>query len=496
MREWPATVTDAPTPVAAAHGAPSFDAADLTTATATVSGGRLLRAGSRPIRGAAVDSRRVRPGQLFVALPGERTDGHLFLADAVRAGATALVVSRDPAPGVVDDLAALAPGGDLTILRVDDGLRALQALGAAWRDRFRPIVVGVTGSLAKTSTKEHIAETLSERLTTLRSEGNENNEIGLPLTLLRLGPEHEAAVLEMGMYVPGEIALLARLARPHVGVVTAVRGTHLSRAGSIEAIERGKGELVEALPPDGAAILNADDERVARMRARTRARTITYGFAPHADVRAEAVTSLGTGGMRFTLVLGEDRREAATSALGRHSVHNALAAAATGLALGFDADTIVLGLARAVSTPHRSMLVRAGDWLVLDDSYNAAPDSMAAALALLGELPGRRIAVLGEMLELGDAAVEAHRSVGRLAAGVVDLLVVTGEGAVPIAEGALQAGLPVERLGSAADSDEALALLLERLRPGDVVLVKASRGVRLDRLVDGLVAAAGTGARA
>jgi UDP-N-acetylmuramoyl-tripeptide--D-alanyl-D-alanine ligase len=242
-------------------------------------------------------------------------------------------------------------------------------------------MIGVTGSLAKTSTKEAVAETLSEAWTTLRSEGNENNEIGVPLTLLRLGPEHDAAVLEMGMYVPGEIALLARLARPQVGVVTAIRGTHLSRAGTIDAIERGKGELVEALPADGTAVLNADDERVRRLRARTVARTLTYGFAPDADVRADEVVSLGAAGMRFTLVLGGERLSATTPALGRHSVHNALAAAAVGRAMGMSPATVVRGLARGARAPHRSTLVPAGDWLILDDSYNAAPDSMTAALA-------------------------------------------------------------------------------------------------------------------
>ncbi len=258
-------------------------------------GGRLLRTGGLRIAGAAVDSRRVEVGNAFFALPGEQTDGHRFLETAVAAGAAALVVSEDLAEARLD---ALGGPDAVSIIRVADGAAALRAVAAAHRARFDPLVVGVTGSLAKTSTKEQIAEVLGERFRVLRSSGNENNEIGLPLTLLRLGPEHEAAVLEMGLYTMGEIALLARLARPSIGVVTAVRGVHLSRAGSLEAIEAGKRELVEALPASGWAILNADDPRVSRMAGATRAQVLRYGFDPAADVRAEDVRSLGPRGMR------------------------------------------------------------------------------------------------------------------------------------------------------------------------------------------------------
>ena len=222
-------------------------------------GGRLLARSERPIRGAAVDSRLVEPGQVFVALPGERTDGHAYLSEAIARGAAAVIVARP-----IADPSAL---GDVTVVRVADPLAALGALGAGWRRRFDPLVVGVTGSIAKTSTKEAIAAVLGRRFRTLRNEGNQNNEIGLPLTLLRLGPEHEAAVLEMGMYVGGEIADLARIARPPIGVVTAVQAVHLSRIGTLAAIEQAKGELVEALPTDGVAVLNADDPIVRGMGA-------------------------------------------------------------------------------------------------------------------------------------------------------------------------------------------------------------------------------------
>ncbi|MER3418106.1 MAG: hypothetical protein C4343_03120, partial [Chloroflexota bacterium] len=271
---------------------------------AELTGGRLLACGRRPIRGAAVDSRRVTPDRCFVALPGERTDGHCFLGEALDRGAAALLVRSDW-PLAAETVDAAAARG-ATICAVADPLRGLQALAAAWRRRFEPLVVGVTGSIAKTSTKEAIAAVLGSRFRTLKNPGNLNNEIGLPLTVLDLGPEHEVAVLEMGMYVGGEIADLARIAQPQIGVVTAVQEVHLSRIGSLDAIEAAKAELVEALPSDaegGLAILNADDPRVARMARRTGAAIRTYGFDPGAAVTARAVRSLGFEGMAFELVV-------------------------------------------------------------------------------------------------------------------------------------------------------------------------------------------------
>jgi UDP-N-acetylmuramoyl-tripeptide--D-alanyl-D-alanine ligase len=486
VREWPPTVTDPPRLRPTAGGEARFDPASLAAAT----GGRQVRQGRLPIHGGAVDSRRVVPGVAFFALPGSRTDGHEFLPDAAAAGAAALVVARQLSERQLSSLEETRPG--LTVIQVPDGLTALQSAARAWRARFTPLVVGVTGSLAKTSTKEVIAETLSVGRRVLRSEGNENNEIGLPLTLLRLSPSDEIAVLEMGMYVPGEIALLAELARPLIGVVTAVRGTHLSRAGSVDAIEAGKAELVEALPADGTAVLNADDPRTRRMAARTRARSLSYGFSEDADVHAERIESAGLAGMRFVLRAAGSRRAVSIPSLGRHSVHNALAAAAVGLAADMDLAAIERGLRRGSRAPHRTSLVEAGEWRILDDSYNAAPDSMAAALDLLTTLPGRRVAVLGEMLELGETAEEAHRQVGRLAAPVVELLVVVGEGAGAIAAGAREAGLSSAAIVEVADREAALEALLARLGPNDTVLVKASRGVELDELVDRLVLAGTT----
>ena len=468
------TDVDSSTPAPPDAAAPALTADDLLRLT----GGRLLARSSRPIRGGAVDSRLVVPGNVFVALPGERTDGHDHLGQAVARGASAALVTRP-----LEDAGSL---GDVTVVRVADGQAALGAVAAGWRRRFDPLVVGITGSIAKTSTKEAAAAVLGAGLTTLRTEGNANNEIGLPLTLLRLAPEHEAAVLEMGMYVGGEIAELAEMARPSIGVVTAVQPVHLSRIGSVEAVERAKGELLEALPADGTAILNEDDPIVRRMDGRTVARPLRYGFAETAQVRADDVESAGVHGMRFRLRTPAGERPVTIPALGRLSVHNALAGAAVGLAAGLGLDTIVRGLEAGWAAPHRAELVRLRGVTIVDDSYNASPGSVLAALDLLAGLPGRRVAVLGTMLELGEGHDAGHVTVGEAAGATVELLVVVGPEAVGIVEGARSAGLDAGRIHHVDDVETALDVVRPRLRDGDAVLVKASRGIGLDRVVDAL----------
>ncbi|MFL5755063.1 MAG: UDP-N-acetylmuramoyl-tripeptide--D-alanyl-D-alanine ligase [Chloroflexota bacterium] len=471
---------------------PFLTAADLAAST----GGTLLRSSDRPIVGAQVDSRLVEPGNLFVALPGEHTDGHRFVRAAVQAGAAGVLVSGpiEASADGGDDRSLEDRLGDVTVVLVPDTLRAMQQIARDWRRRFAPLVVGVTGSIAKTSTKEAIAAVLGRRFRTLKNEGNQNNEIGLPLTVLRLRETHDTAVLEMGMYVGGEIRDLAAIGRPQIGVVTAVQPVHLSRIGTIEAVERAKGELVEALPDardGGVAVLNADDERVRRMATRTAARVVTYGFADDADVRATDVESAGVAGMRFVLRAGAGVREPVVIPnLGRLAVHNALAGATVGLAAGMAPGEVASALGEGWSAPHRTSVLHAGGVTIVDDTYNASPASVRAALELLAGLPGRRVAVLGEMLELGAEHEAGHESVGASAAAC-DLLVVVdggpGGGASGIVAGAVGAGMSRDRVVPVADRDEALAVLLERLADGDAVLVKASRGVALDVLVDALV---------
>ncbi|HSK94014.1 MAG TPA: UDP-N-acetylmuramoyl-tripeptide--D-alanyl-D-alanine ligase, partial [Candidatus Angelobacter sp.] len=411
------------------------------------------------VTGASVDSRRVTPGSLYVALQGERVDGHDYVVEALRAGAAGALVSRPT---------QLPRGIDAAVIRVADPLVALQDLAAWWRDRHAVRVVGITGSTGKTIAKEITADVVSRAFVTLRNEGNLNSETGLPMTLLRLEPAHEVAVLEMSMYTVGEIARLAEIARPEIGIVLAVHPTHLERAGSLERIAQAKSELPAALPSDGLAILNADDPRVAAMRSVTRARVLTFGLGPDADVRAEEVTSLGLAGAEFTLVGPWGTRRVRSASPGRHLVPHALAAAAAADHLGVPMPDIEAALAAGSRAEHRMAPVESASGATLvDDTYNASPVSVLAAIGFLAETPladgRRRLAVLGDMLELGPQEEELHRAVGTQAGRAVDGLVAVGERGRWIAEAARAAGL--DRVSWAADADEAAAVVERDLAP-------------------------------
>jgi UDP-N-acetylmuramoyl-tripeptide--D-alanyl-D-alanine ligase len=462
--------------------------------------GNPLAGGQQVITDVVIDSRMAIPGALFVALPGERTDGHNYVGAAFAKGAVAALVERELSDFYTLDLREpvtydMAADFKMPVcLRVADTLAALQAAAKFWRGRLALRVVGVTGSVGKTTTKEIIAAVLGTRFRTLKSEGNFNNEIGLPLTLLKLSEAHERVVLEMGFYQAGEIAFLCSLARPHIGVVNNVYAVHLERAGSLEAIVQGKGELVEALPPapEGIAILNMDEPLVIGMRSRTQARVMTYGLDPGADVRASEVVGLGLDGIRFRLHYGRETLHVRFPMLGRHSVHTALRAAAVGLAEGLTWQEIIEGLQgmEARSQLRLYAVTGPGGSLILDDTYNASPESVIAALNLLSEMEARRrVAVLGDMLELGEQEEAGHRLVGRRAAGVAGLLITIGQRARLIADEAFLSGLSAKRIMRLPDAEAAKTYLQENLRGGDVVLVKGSRGLRLDRLVSALEAA-------
>ena len=446
-----------------------------------------------------IDSRQAVPGALFVALPGQRVDGHDFVPEAFERGASLALVQRE-VPGYPQlDLRRPLTEADWTgfrlpaLLRVNDTLQALQQAARFWRRKLPQLrVVGITGSVGKSTTKELVAQVLSRRYRTLKNLGNLNNEIGLPLTVLRLTEGYQRAVLEMGFYVPGEIALLCDIALPHIGVVTNVGTVHAERAGSQETIARGKAELVEALPPapEGVAVLNYDDPWVRWMAERTRARVFFYGLSPEADLWADQIEGLGLEGIAFRLHYQGETVAVKAPLLGRHSVHTALRAAAVGLVEGLSWQEIVEGL-RMGHTQLRLVAVRAFNGaLLLDDTYNASPQSTLAALNLLADLPGRRIAVLGDMLELGPYEREGHEKVGVRAAEVAAVLVTVGPRAKMIAEAALRAGMPAEQVWVTEDVDQALEALRALLQPEDVVLVKASRGMRLDRIVAALEAEA------
>ena len=442
------------------------------------------------LREVIIDSREASEGACFIALPGEKRDGHDFVADALARGAVAALVSRVPegVDATVVDVSAhpQAPVGLPLLFRVPDTLAALQRAAAYWRSLFSPRVVGITGSVGKTSTKEMTAAVLRQRFRTLWSRASYNNEIGLPLTLLHLGEEHEAVVLEMGAYVPGDIAALCEIAHPHIGVVTMVGVSHLERMGTVERIWEAKSELVRALPEDGVAILNWDDERVRRMAEVTRARVFTYGLTPQADLWADGVESLGLEGVRFTLHHGRDVVPVRLPWLGQHSVHTALRAAAVGLVFGLEWEEILAGLQDTDVQLRIVVVPGIRNSHIIDDTYNASPESVLAALNLLADLNGRRVAILGDMLELGSYEEVGHRKVGARAAEVVHHLITVGPRARWIAEEAIAVGMPPDRVAMVETAEEAVAQAKAWLQPGDVVLVKASRAMALERVVDAL----------
>ena len=461
----------------------------------------------QPVSRTVIDSRRVQPGALFVALKGEHADGHDYVADAFSRGAVAAIVERDVLPsGLTLDLTgptqALPSAWALPlVLKVADSLQAIQQVAALWRRQHDVRVVGITGSVGKTTTKELTAAVLARRYATLKSEASYNNEIGLPLTLLHLTDKHERVVLEMGMYDVGEIADLARIARPHVGVVTIIGPVHLERAGTLERIVEAKTELVEALPPapDGVAILNYDDERVRGMAQATQARVFYYGLSPEADLWADHIEGLGLEGIRFQLhyhppsprVGGGAGGEGETlyvkiPLLGRHSVHTALRAAAVGLVEGLTWQEIIEGL-REPSAQLRLVAVPGpAGATILDDTYNASPASTIAALNLLDELDGRKIAVLGDMLELGDYEREGHEKVGLRALEVADVLITVGSRGRIIGETALRWGAQADRVHIVEASAGAVALLEQMITGDDVILVKGSRAMKMEEIVNAL----------
>jgi UDP-N-acetylmuramoyl-tripeptide--D-alanyl-D-alanine ligase len=457
---------------------------------ADVVGGDLLDGSRRGavVRGVTIDSREVVPGDLFLALAGTRTDGHRFVGPALAAGAAGAVVAAEH----VDNLAADAPA-----VVVDDPGDALLALGAWMRDTVDPTVVAVTGSNGKTTTKDLTAAALRDRAV-VANQGSFNNELGVPLTCCRLTADTEVLVSELGMRGAGQIAELAALLRPSIGIVTSVAAVHLELLGSIEAIARAKGELVEALEPDGVAVLAADDPLVAAMADRTAARVVTFGRSDGADFRATDVELDDAARARFVLEGPSGRHVVAVPVPGIHNGGNARAALAAATAAGVALPAAVAGLRDASVSRWRLQLETIDGIRVLNDAYNANPTSVAAALRTLCALPtqGRRWAVLGTMAEIGATSDGEHRRTGQVVAELgVDALVTVGETAAGIAEGA-NADDPAGRARrwAVADVDAAAGLLADHVGAGDVVLVKASRSAGLERVVTRLaeLRAAGT----
>lgn len=447
------------------------------------------------INEAVIDSRQVIPGSLFVAIPGEQVDGHDFIGEAFKRGASFALIQRDVDASLRTlDLRSVTSADSFTerdfatplCLRVDNTVTALQQIARFWRRKLDLRVIGITGSVGKSTTKEMATEVLSTRYRTLKSPGNLNNEIGLPLTVLRLSTGHQRAVLEMGFYVPGEIAFLCDIALPQVGVVTNIGTVHAERAGSQEAIARGKAELVQALPPapEGTAILNFDDPWVRKMEEKTKARVFFYGLSPEAHLWADNVVGLGLDGIRFRLHYAGETLHVKIPVIGRHSVHTALRAAAVGLVEGMNWQEILEGLMQG-HTQLRLAAVRSETGaLLLDDTYNASPESMLAALNLLDELDGRKIAVLGDMLELGPYERGGHEMVGLRAAQVANVLLTLGERAHIFAEAARRAGMKKSSIIEFDEFEPLVEWLKANLTRDDAVLIKGSHGLRMDRITN------------
>jgi UDP-N-acetylmuramoyl-tripeptide--D-alanyl-D-alanine ligase len=433
----------------------------------------------RPVSGVSIDSRTLQPGQLFVAIAGPKFDGHEFVAPAVGRGAAAVMVHRElPAP----------PG--VPLVRVKDTTQALKDLARHVRLRAAIPVVAVTGSAGKTTTKEMTAALLATAGEVLKTEGNLNNQYGLPLTLLRLTPAHRFAVLELGMSAAGELRELSGIAKPDVAIITVVAPVHLEFFASVDAIAAAKAEILEGLGPDGAAVLNWEDERLRRIGQQRKGKTIWFGRDRSCDVSAE--NWRGTvHGMRFDMRIGGKSFDVALPLPGPHFLLNFLAAAAAAHRVGIAPERIAEAATTLKAARSRGQVVRLGRRVtLLDDSYNSNPFAVEAAVTALGmAAPGRRVVFLGDMLELGPTGPDLHRETGAKTAGRADVVVGVGGLGALIAEGAKAAG--VEETHAFADSTEAAAAAASLVKDGDAVLVKGSRGARMERVVEALTGALG-----
>lgn len=440
------------------------------------------------LAGVSIDSRTLQPGELFLAIRGPRHDGHGFVAGALDRGAPAGVVARERLAEYPEEIRR-------RLFAVDDTLGALQRLASRaceiWR-KGRPgrLVAGVAGSVGKTTTKEILAALLGARFRVLKTLGNLNNEYGLPLTLLKLDETYEAAVVELGMSHRGELAHLARIAPPDVGVVTRVAVEHLEFFSSIEEIALAERELIENLAwPNATAVLNADDERVARFAEVARGRVIRFGTGPLAEFRAEAIEERGLEGAAFDFVSPAGRARLELPLIGRHNVMNAVAALAAASVWGIGAEEAKRVFPSLVPADKRGEVVRFEEgFSVINDSYNSSPTALAALVQLLAATPGyaRRILAAGEMLELGDSSPELHRECGRLAAGLrkIDWIFGVQGRAADFVRAAVEAGHPGDRARYFENSQDAARFLETFIARGDLLLLKGSRGVKMEKILE------------
>ncbi|HQK99800.1 MAG TPA: UDP-N-acetylmuramoyl-tripeptide--D-alanyl-D-alanine ligase [Smithellaceae bacterium] len=457
-------------------GAPVFSVDEILSAC----GGRLVSGrGEDRLSGVSTDTRAIEKGNLFVALKGDRFDAHDFLTQAVDQGARALVVAEDRAA-----LAPSAPG--IAVVAVPDTLRALGDLAHAHRMKFHPTVIGLTGSSGKTTTKEMLAAILSAGKNVLKTEGNLNNLIGVPKTLLRLSGGHDLAIVEMGTNTPGEIARLTAITDPDIGLITNVGPAHLAGFGSLDAVREEKGSLFMNLRPSACAVVNIDDEAIRVIAQRWPGRQVTFGMGADADVGAKNIQKRGVRGVRFELVMGGSELTVEMKITGIHHIYNAMAAAAAAWAAGVDPEGVRSGLAAFSPVAGRmDMIELACGAYLIDDSYNANPASVREALLALKDLKDghRAYVVLGDMLELGEAAVDLHRRIGRIVATIgVTAVLLRGDFAGDIAAGAREGGMSEDQIIVFDHEEEALRLLASRVQKGDWILVKGSRAMKMDRV--------------
>jgi len=464
--------------------APVLSVGEILKAT----GGTLLRGtADRSCRGVSTDTRTLQEGNLFIALTGERFDGHDYLAAAAGGGASALLIRRSAA----EKLAALTH--DLPAIGVLDTMRALGDVAHDWREKFPVPVAAVTGSSGKTTTKEMLASIASRSRNVLATEGNFNNLVGLPLTLLRMRPEHQLAVVEMGTNSPGEIARLAVIAAPDIGLITNIGPAHLEGLGSLEAIREEKGELFQVMAGRGTAVINHDDPAIGILAERWRGNRISFGLRPGADVTARDIETAGPAGVRFQLVCEGAGHPVRLSSPGVHNVVNALAAAAAARALGFDGQEIAAGLAAFCPVPGRTEVRRLGNGaFLIIDAYNANPSSVREALRTLRELrgAGRSFAILGDMLELGERAEQWHEEIGALLAEAeAEAVFLKGTLIRATAAAAIREGLPVEKIAFFDEPEQVIDRLRSQLKRSDWILVKGSRKMKMERITGEIIKA-------
>lgn len=422
--------------------------------------------------GVSTDTRTVQKGDLFIPLIGENFDGHEFIQQAIEKGASGVVFSHKD----------MALPQQITAIFVTDTLLALQDLARFHRQRFTIPVVAITGSNGKTTTKDMAAAVLSNQFHVLKTEANYNNEIGLPLTLLQLTQEHEVAVVEMGMRGKGQIRQLANIALPTIAIITNVGETHLELLGSMEEIAAAKAELLEVIPGNGVSILNGDNVYVREKAKEAKCRIVFFGLQ-EGDIRADNI-HINAQSIDFVCHTNNDAFTVDIPTTGKHNVYNALAAIALGMELGMNADSISSGFRAFNASPMRLHIERFGDYLVVNDAYNASPMSMAAAIDTMLEVAkGRKVAVLGDMLELGPIAVSAHEAIGeKLAQCGIEIVVTVGELAASIANKASSCG--INQVVGCSDHEQAQAELKKLLMPGDTILIKGSRGMKMEKIIN------------